>query len=124
MSVCFACSASASRVHSRQSFSSRNQRSCSSAAATAALAMCLMVSGHLSTQTCSFSLTGKHAWCGALHLWSAHQALASLVVRSFRRTVFAPALPLCLRDLDLLLDDLHSFLTHLDGLPARCWILS
>ena len=57
-----------------------------------------------------------------LHLWSAHQVLASLVVRSLRRTVFAPALSL--RDLDLLLDDLHSFSTHLDDLPARCWILS
>ena len=31
---------------------------------------------------------------------------------------------LSLWDLDLLLDDLHSVSTHLDDLPARCWILS
>ena len=55
---------------------------------------------------------------------AAHQVLASLVVRSFRCTVFASALSLSLRDFDLLLDDLHSFSTHLDDLPARCWILS
>ena len=54
-SVLRVCSASASGLDSHRSFSSRARHSCSSdAAATAALAMCLMVSGHFSTQTCSF----------------------------------------------------------------------
>ena len=56
-----------------------------------------------------------------MHLWSADQVLASLVVRSLRRTVFAPALSL--RGLDLLVEDLYTS-THLDDQPARCWILS
>ena len=42
----------------------------------------------------------------------------------FRRTVFAPAFSVCLRDLDLLLADLQSSPTHLNDLPARCWVLS
>ena len=48
---------------------------------------------------------------------------ARLTHREVRRTVSAPALSLGLRDLDLLLDD-HIFSTHLDDLPARCWVLS
>ena len=44
-----------------QSFLSRARHFCS-LAATAALTMCLVVSGHFSAQTCLYWLTGVHVW--------------------------------------------------------------
>ena len=44
--------------------------------------------------------------------------------RLTRGEVFAPALSLGLRELELRVDDLHNFSTHLDDFPARCCILS
>ena len=88
--------------------------------------VCLMVSRHISLDSDHACLIDRSACLVVpfLHFWSAHQVLASLVLRSLRCIVFAPALSFGLRDLDLLLDDLHSFSTHRDDLPARCRIVS
>ena len=98
-SVLRVCSASVCGVDSHRSFSNRARHSCSSdAAATAALVVCLMVSGHFSTQTCSFCLTGQRVWWGLPCTCARHTKCSRLtvrsrfsVVRSFRRAVLAPS---------------------------------